>query len=112
MNQVLVQQAWVGSQDGVQLGVRHHGSRRGDLQHPEDSSRLGVLLRLADGRRETAERRRHPLQGLIQRRRLVQVYPCHSQMRSVRKPVVGQLATLERARQGHVVAVQHIITVS
>jgi len=111
-NEVLVQQARVRRQQGVEPGARHRGPRRRDLQHPEDGGRLRVLLGPADRRRKAAERRGHPFHRLIERRRLVQVDPRHAQMQGVREALVGDRATLERPRQLDIVMVQHIVTIS
>lgn len=107
-NEVLVEQPRVGSQHGVDAGVRHDRACRGDLQHPKHGRRLRVFLRLAGGGGEAPQRGGHPCNRLVQRRGLGEVDPRHAQVRRVRKPFVRDLAALERARQLDVVAVQHI----
>ena len=112
VNEVRVQQPGIRPQDGVEAGAGHDGASCRELPHPEDGRRVRVLLRLSGGHGETAERGRHPLDGLVDGCGLVQIDPGDTQVRDVREPFVGDLAALDRARQLDIVTVQHVITIS
>ena len=111
-NEIFVQQSRVGAEQRVEIGVGHSGACGGDLQHPEDCDRIGILVRFADRGRETAQRTSHSRNGLVYRGGLVEVYPRHAEMRRVGKAVVGDIATLECPRPLHVIAAQHTNTIS
>ena len=79
-NEILVQQARIGLQHGLEAGARHGRSRRRNLQHPERRRRVRVLARLTDGDGESPQRLRHPVDRLIDGSAFVQVDPGDPQM--------------------------------
>ena len=111
-NEVLVQEPWVRSQDGVQFRLGHHRSRRRDLQHPEHCDGRRKLVGFANRCGKGKKGRGHSLDRRVERRRLVQVDPCDAQMRGVWKPIGWRLAALEVSCQLDIVTAQHIITIS
>ena len=111
-NEILVQEARIGLQHGLETAVRHGGSRRRDLQHPERRRRVRVFFRLTHGDGEPPQRLCHPVDRLIDGSALVQVDPRHPQMRHVRESGGRKVAAFKRPCQLDIVTVQHIVTIS
>jgi len=111
-DEVLVEEARVGAEHGVDAGGGHHGAHRGELQHPERGDRVRVLACLSNRRGKAPQRRRHPRDRGIDGVTFDQIHPGDAQVRSVGKPSGGHFAALEGASQCDVVRTEHVVTIT